>query len=262
MRILITIHAIAVIVAMAFTQAYASTVSGGSLILDINRNDLIAGVVLDKTPAPSIYAEEFFDASAASKTQLQILNDNTPTDLTDFAANEIPITNLEFAVNGANIATNPTGRRNMPTTFSFDPNNLLGTATGSIGLGGVIRFRVDVEPPSNRVIMGDMTLEYNPALEAATPGRSGWVLTNHIGFDIGAFNLFDVTTTLLGNNMTLNGNLGLGDGFNHLGGIGDTRVGTFTFQTTVVPVPAAVWLFMSGFSTLIFQSRTKRKSLS
>ncbi len=258
----ITTRGFAIFAALISTHLEAATISGGSLILNLNRDALSAGVILNNTPAPSIYVEEFFDASAAYKTFDEIKEDNTPADLSDYAGNEISATNLEFAVNGAIITPNPLQRKNKPTTFSFDPNDILGTATGNIGLGGVIRFRVDVNPPSNRVMLGDMTLGYNPAGEGSTPGRSGWVLINHIGFDAGAFNLFDVNTSLDGNTLTLSGILGLGDGFDHLGGKRDTRVGSFTFQTTVVPIPATVWLFLSAITGLFFNSRSNRKKAS
>ncbi|MCK9608612.1 MAG: VPLPA-CTERM sorting domain-containing protein [Methylomonas sp.] len=249
--------------ALVCTNAQAATISGGSLVLNIDRDALAAGVTLDNTAAPSIYVEEFFDAAAADRTQTQLLNDNTPVDWSDYAANEISATGLQFAVNGFNIAVNPAGRQNKPTTLDFDPNDLFGTATGSIGLGGAIRFRVDVDRPNNRILMGDMTLEYHPELEAATPGRSGWLLVNHIGFDADAFELFDVTTNLIGQSLTLTGNLGYGWGLDHLGAtdarLSDTRIGSFSFQTTVVPVPAAVWLFASGLAGLCATGRFKRK---
>ena len=246
------------------SQSHAATVSGGALTLNLNRDALIAGTLLDNTPAPSIYLEEFWDSSAASKTFFQLRDDNTPVNPGDYAANEISATGLQYAVNGSTIAPNPAGRVNANTTFEFDPNNLFGTATGSIGLAGVMRFRVDVTPPNNRVLMGDMTLDYDPTSEGATPGRSGWIITNHIGFDAGGFELFDVTTLLVGNSLTINGNLGFGWGFDHLGAtearMNDTRIGTFSFQTTVVPVPAAIWFFISGLTGLFINSRAKRKS--
>lgn len=247
---------------LACTGAQAATVSGGKLILNINRDVLAAGVTLDNTAAPSIYLEEFFDAAAASKTQNQLLNDNTPADWFDYAANEIAATGLQYAVNGANIPANPDGRQNRPTTFNFDPDDLLATAAGGIGLGGVMRFRVDVNRPNNRILLGDMTLEYRPELEAASPGRSGWLLVNHIGFDADAFELFDVATNLTGHNLTVSGNLGYGWGFDHLGStnarLNDTRIGTFSFQTTVVPLPAAAWLFASGLAALCTVGRVGR----
>ena len=217
----------------------AATVNGGVLTINLNRDALIAGTDLDNFPdtptesfpiccRPSIYVEEFWDASHARDTFDQLRENNTP-DLYDLVSDEISALGLQFGVNGAAILPNVTGRKLKATTFNFDPDNLFGTASGHIGLNGVIRFRVDVAPPQNRIILGDLTLNYDPDMANATPGRSGWVLTNHIVFDAGAFELFDVTTSLIGNNLTISGNLGFGDGFDHLGAtaarLADTRIG-------------------------------------
>lgn len=257
---------VVVLGALNSTAAQAATVTGGSLILNPDRDALIAGTLLDNTPAPSIYVEEFWNATAASKTFAQIRDENTPADLTDYAANEISAIGLQYAVNGANIAPNPVGRQNRATDFAFNPNDLFGTATGGIGLGGAIRFRVDVNRSNNRILLGDMTLEYHPELEGTSFGRSGWLLVNHIGFDADAFELFDVTTRLNADSLTLDGNLGFGWGFDHLGSaaarLADSRIGTFSLQTTVVPVPAAVWLFASGLAGLFGFSRVKRDVVS
>jgi hypothetical protein len=245
---------------------HASTLSGGLLTINLNRDALIAGVALDNYPntplqVPSIYLEEFFDASAANQSFLEIRDSLTPTDLFDVAANEISAANLQFPVNGAAIPANPLGRSNQSTNFKFNPADVLGSATGNIGLNGVLRFRIDVKPPSNRIMLGDMSLAYDPELEGATPGRSGWVITNHIGFDAGAFELFNVTTALNGNILNLNGNLGFGDGFDHLGA-GAARanaavIGDFSFQATVVPVPGAVWLFLGGAVNILWLGRRR-----
>ncbi|PPD35178.1 MAG: hypothetical protein CTY19_02725 [Methylomonas sp.] len=250
--------------AFQVTSTLAATVSGGSLILNLDRNALIAGTLLDNTPAPSIYVEEFWDVSAANKTFVELRDGNTPADIKDFANNEISALGLQYTVNGFTIPPNPVGREIRATDFSFDPNNLTASATGGIGLNGAIRFRVDVDRPNNRILLGDMTLEYHPDLEGASFGRSGWLLVNHIGFDADAFELFDVTTQLSGNALTLNGNLGFGWGFDHLGSRiareNDMRIGTFSFQTTVVPVPAALWLFASGLLGLMGVSNQTRKA--
>lgn len=272
----LAISAFAFFGALVSTHTQAATISGGALTVNLDRDAVIAGVIQDNYPdtptasfpiccRPSLYVEEFFDASAVSKTFVQLRDYNTP-DLYDLESDEISAAGLQYAVNGPSIPPNPGGRQNRETTFTFDANDLFGTATGSIGLGGVIRFRVDVTPPTNRVLLGDMTLEYDPSLEGATPGRSGWVITNHIGFDAGAFELFDVSTHLTSNSLILNGNLGFGDGFDHLGAtaarLNDTRIGTFSFQTAVVPVPAAAWLFVSGLAGLFFSNRSNRKIAS
>lgn len=261
------------LLALAVTPgARAATVAGGSLTLNLDRNALITNIPLDTFPdtptagfqiccRPSIYLEEFFDsAAAASRTFAQIRDDNTP-DLYDLTSDEIPATGLQFAVNAPQV-TNLAGRINQPTNFTFDRSNILGTATGNIGLGGVMRFRIDTPPPNNRVMLGDMSLEYHPELEGATPGRSGWLLVNHVGFTADAFELFDVSTLLTGNSLTLNGSLGFGWGFDHLGAgtarAAQTRIGTFSLQTTVVPVPAAVWLFAGGLAGLFASGRSRK----
>ncbi len=249
----------------------AATVSGGILTLNLNRDALIAGTNLDNyptTPAhvPSIYLEEFYDASFTDKSLDELREGNTPDDPYDVAANEISASQLQLSVNGASIPANPRGRRNQATDFEFDPADLFGTASGSIGLNGVMRFRVDVEPPSNRILLGDMTLEYDPAQEVRTPGRSGWVIANHIGFDAGGFELFDVTTYLIGNSLSISGNLGFGNGFDHLGAkkarLAYTRIGSFGFQTTVVPVPAAAWLFLGGLGVCFARISLVRRLIS
>lgn len=248
----------------------AASVSGGELILNLDRDAVIAGVLKDTYPdtptadfpiccRPSLYLEEFFDASAATKNYAQIRDENTP-DLYDNVSDEISALGLHLAVNGSVIAANPVGRVNQATTLEFDPADLTGTVSGQVGVGGVLRFRVDVNPPNNRVMLGDMALAYDPSLIDTGTGRSGWVMVNNIGFTINGFHLFDVNTNLTNDSLTLTGVLGLGEGFQHLGGITDTRVGTFSFQTTVVPVPAAVWLFMTGIIGLGSMGYRKRRA--
>lgn len=253
----------------------ASVIDGGMVTLNLDRDALIAnvghnGVNLQNYPdaptidfpiccRPSIYLEEFYDASAASKTFVELRDGNTP-DLYDAVSDEISSVGLQFSVNPEVIATNPAGRFNKSTNINFDPIDITGTVTGKIGLAGVLRFRVDVDPPTNRVLFGDLDLEYNPLLEDTLTGRSGWVIMNNSGFRISGFDLFDVTSTLTDNNWLLTGALGLGQGFDHLGGITDSRVGTFSFQTTVVPLPTSIWLFLSGLIALS-TTRIRRNSL-
>jgi hypothetical protein len=223
--------------------ATAATVSGGALIMNLDRDALAAAVSLDATDAPSIYLEEFFDAQAAAvRNNAQILEDHIVPDV-----GEIPATGLEFAVNGATVDV-PVGRRTKPTTLTFDPGDFAGSVTGAIGLGGVSRFRIDTGSPSNRIVSGDYTLEFDAANIDADTGQSGWTLYNHYSFRSESFNLFNVAMGLDPNSFTLSGELGVGPGWEHFGGTVGAIVGDFSFQTTVVPVPAAVWLFVSGLA--------------
>ncbi|MGY6276441.1 VPLPA-CTERM sorting domain-containing protein [Methylomonas sp. MgM2] len=249
-----------ILLILSASEIKAATVAGGDFVMNIDRDALIANIHVDNYPdeptpdfsiccRPSLYVEEFWDASALSKNFAELRDENTP-DLYDNIPDEIPATNLQFAVNGATIAPNPIGRQNRSTTLTFDPSDLTGSVAGRVGLAGVIRFRIDVDPPTNRVLAGDYTLEYHPEMEDQALGRSGWLLMNQIGFPIVGFTLFDVNTELTADNFALTGVLGLGEGFDHLQGVRDARVGTFSFETAVVPIPAAVWLFVSGLTSL------------
>ena len=275
--LILSLYALSFFCVVISSVGHASVINGGMLILNLDRDALIAnvghnGVNLQNYPdsptvdfpiccRPSIYLEEFYDASAASKTFVELRDGNTP-DLYDAVSDEISSVGLQFSVNPEVIATNPAGRLNKPTSINFDPTDITGTATGKIGLAGVLRFRVDVDPPTNRVLFGDLDLEYNPLLEDTLTGRSGWVIMNNSGFRISGFDLFDVTSTLTDNNWLLTGALGLGQGFDHLGGITDSRVGTFNFQATVVPLPTSIWLFVSGLMGLsATHFRIRRNSL-
>lgn len=230
----------------------AATVSGGSLILNLDRDALAAAVALDATEAPSIYLEEFFDASAAAvRTGTQLLEDHLVP-----GVGEIPAAGLEFGVNGATV-NNLTGRNNRPTTLQFDPDDLTGSVTGAVGFGGVTRFRVDIGSDRNRVLSGDYTLEYDPANIDANSGRSAWTLYNHVAFRAPGYFLFNVLTELNNGSLSLSGDLGLGSAFDHLGGTTNAIVGDFNFHTAVVPIPAAAWLLVSGLAGLGMFGRTR-----
>lgn len=235
--------------------ATAATVSGGAFIMNLDRNALAAAVSLDTTEAPSIYLEEFFDAQASAvRNNAQILEDHLVP-----GVGEIPATGLEFAVNGATVDV-PVDRRTKPTTLTFDPDDFAGSVTGAIGLGGVSRFRIDTGDDHNRIVSGDYTLEFNAANIDPDTGQSGWTLYNHYSFRSESFNLFNVVMGLDANALTLSGELGIGPGWEHFGGTVGAIVGDFSFQTTVVPVPAAVWLFLSGITGfgLLGRSRSNR----
>lgn len=264
------------------SNTQAATISGGAFTLNIDRDALIAASGLDTypdNPTPefqvccrsSMYLEEFYSGAAADvMTFNEMVNVNTP-DLYDMVSDEIPATNLAFAVVDGVAPPSPSQRSLHGTDFAFDPSDVQGTATGAIGLNGMMRFRVDVTPPGNRVLIGDFTLSYDPSAEnydalydIDRPGKSGWTLTNYAGWQDIAFDLLDVTTSIDGDQLSINGNIGIGSGLVHLSAYDSfmdmDRIGSFSFQTTVVPVPGAVWLFLSGVAG-VFMNGRRRKML-
>lgn len=231
----------------------AATVSGGSFVINLDREDLAAAVDLDATEAPSMYLEEFFDAEASKvRTYNQILEEHLVPGVV-----EIPATGLVYAVNGAQVI-NLQGRNSKTTTISFDPNNFAATVQGRVGLAGVMRYRLDIDSPFNRILSGDYSLEYNVANADANSGRSAWTLYNHVSFRSESFNLFNVVMGLDGGSLTLNGDLGVGAGFEHFQGTPGALVGTFSLQTAVVPVPASAALFAMGLAGAAGLGRTRR----
>jgi len=247
------------LLAVNSTPLLASSVNGGGMILNINSTDLAAAFTWDVDPdRPSFYVEEYFDSTqAASRTSAELLNDHIVA-----GAGEISGIGRQFTVNSS-ITTG----LNKANDFSFDANDLTGTASGAIGLGGAMRFRLNksfnVDPitgeeQGNRAITGYYTLEYDAIRADATVGRSGWAIFNHHSFRAGIFDLNNISTTLIGDSLTLSGDLSLAEGFDHMGGDFGSIVGDFSFQTTVVPIPAAVWLFASGLIGLGGVNRRKR----
>lgn len=233
----------------------AATVSGGRMIVNLDRDALADAIAIDATAAPSMYLEEFFDARAAnSRTSTQILEDHIVP-----GVGEIPATNLTFSVNGIQV-DNLTGRHAKPTTIEFDPANFASTVTGAIGLSGVFRFRVDTGSEFNRILSGDYALEYNAANIDVASGRSGWSLYNHVSFRSQSYNLFNVALDIHDGSLDLSGELGFGEGYDHLFGTRGAIVGNVNLHTSVVPLPAGVWLFASALGGLVGIGSRRRSS--
>ncbi len=243
------------------SPVFALSISGGAMTLNIDGSALASAFTHNYLPdRPSFYLEEYFDSvQAVSRTPLQLVTDHIIP-----GTGKISGIGRQFTVNSSS-----TTGLNKATNFNFDPNDLEGTASGEIGLGGAMRFRLNKsfvinpetgEEETNRAITGYLSLEYDADSADPVAGHSGWTIFNHHSFRADVFNLDNVTTTQTGGAFTLSGKLALAHGFDHLGGKTGTIVGDFNFQTTVVPVPAAVWLFASGLAGL-FVSR-KRKVLT
>lgn len=245
------------LLAAAFlSPAKAATLFGGALIVNLDRDALAAAVDIDETSARSMYLEEFFDAQASrSRTYSQILEDHLVPGVAEISA-----TGLTFAVNGSAV-TNFTNRRSKPTTINFDPASFEATVRGAIGLAGVFRFRVDTGSDFNRILSGDYTLEYDAANIDLASGRSAWSLYNHVSFRSQSYNLFNVVMGLDSGRFSLAGELGLGEGYDHLNGTRDAIVGNFNLQTAVVPLPPAIAIFAAALAGFGFSRNTRGRNL-
>lgn len=254
--------------------ASAATVSvtGGSLTMNLDRAQWAStnggtfyAAPYDGTtqPAPGMYLEEFFDQPTFGSllpTQWNAYN-YVP------GLGEIPATGLQFGVNGASV-TNGTGHHNQPTTFSFDPANPTGTASGAVGLGGAMKFRGNFQtsPGASMFLLGEFSLYYSAA--SAINGASGWVMKGNISPAMPVFDLLNASTSLNGNIWTLSGDLRMssqvaGAFFDEVID-GPKILGNATLQLTTtapVPVPAAVWLFGSALSGLGLVGRRRRAEL-
>ena len=239
---------------IAPSVASAATVTSGELIMNLDAAVLGALNHGSNPNVPALYLEEFFDQSASNaRTRNQIVNDHL------VPGNEaIPSTGLRYEVNGPTV-TNPTGRFIQPTIFSYDPGDVTGTATGQIGLGGVMRMRGDF---NGIFIMGDFTLSYDA--KRITEGGSGWYLKGYFdNFQAPTFDMIHVTTTAGPTLFTLAGDLTftplVANAFFNGDGTNGKVLGAFTFTSPApVPLPAAAWLFGSGLIGLAGLARRRR----
>lgn len=240
-NIVASVAGIAGFLGMGATCAGASvvTITGGSLVMDLDAAAL-ADLNFGTGPSvPALVLEEFFDGpAAAARTRDQILFDDIVPGPTP-----IPATGLTYAVNGPSVS-NLTDRFSQPTTFAYDGSDLLGTASGQIGLGGVMRFIGDFGvPPGDAVfVLGDFGIVYDAA--RATAGRSGWMIQNYFDFPATPVPVFDVTDPTLtpgASGFTLSGTLVLAPEMEFFfPGDALDVLGTFTLTAVPGPGPAAL----------------------
>ena len=231
--------------------APAATVTNGTFTMDLDRNAL-AQLVLNPTGTPpTLFLEEFFTSPSLTGAQI---NDVVNTNIVP-GNGEIPATGLVYNVTGSTV-TNPAGRAIQATNFTYDPTNLTGTASGQIGLGGVMRFMGNF---TGILVGGDYALKYDATRVGNAAGGSGWYLLNNYGFPIPSWDLTDVTATSDPLSLYLSGTLKwspeVTNAFFHSSDIGKS-MGTFTFVSPV-PLPAAVWLFGSGMIGLAGLARRR-----
>ncbi len=218
----------------------AATVTSGALTMNLDRDALATLVLNPSGTPPTLFLEEFFTSPSLTGAQI---NDVVNTNLVP-GNGEIPATGLVYNVTGSTV-TNPAGRAIQATNFTYDPSNLTGTATGQIGLGGVLRFMGNF---GGIFATGDYALKYDATRVGNAAGGSGWYLLNNYGFPVPGWDLTDVTASSDPFSLSLSGTLKwspeVTNAFFHSSDI-DKSMGTFTFVSPV-PLPAAAWLFGSG----------------
>jgi hypothetical protein len=210
-------------------------------------------------PAPGMYLEEFLDNAHFGPL---LPNQWNAYNLVP-GLGEIPSTGLQYGVNGPSV-TNGVGHHNQPTTFSFDPANPAGTASGAIGLDGTMKFRGNFQsfPGQSMFLLGEFSLFHD--VSHAVDGASGWVIKGNITPAMPVFDLLNVATALNGNLWTLAGDLRLtpevANSFFDAEIDGPKILGNVSLQVTTtapVPLPAAVWLFGGALSWLGLAARRR-----
>lgn len=218
-------------------------ISGGTVTMNYDANALASlGGGSNTVGSRYIYIDEFFDTSFNN----QVVDGSTAPVLDSSA---IDSSALVHDINAAGTTSN--GLRALKDTtleFSSTPND--GTAFGQIGLSGASRISSDIVPglAGAALLWNDLGLEYSG-------GAWSFFTDDSAVFGFGKNALFDVenvTETLIGDDLTIMGDLKFAANWGaFLGGVQGESVGSFMVQTTVVPLPAAIWLFGAGLAGLV-----------
>ncbi|NOT10793.1 MAG: VPLPA-CTERM sorting domain-containing protein [Methylococcaceae bacterium] len=176
--------------------------------------------------------------------------------------------------------TNPSGQspgRYVKATtpdFAVDSDSL--TATGSVGMSGIELYKGLY---NGALIYGDYSLTYNPAYRQLVYDDfglanypSGWYLQNNVSFSVVVYELSNLNLIFTdANNWQLSGDLLYSPENAGLlktaiqADAGDFCLGFGTYsgcgQVSAVPLPAAIWLFISGLAGFgVNACRRKRRS--
>lgn len=153
-----------------------------------------------------IYVEEFFNQSYNTVPALFGAGAPDPTPGTGMVSS----LGMQFVVNPSSIAQLAGQRLHQATTFNYTGTPTVGT--GQIGLSGAIRIK---DITGGTTIMQELSLYYDAnRINAGGFGGSGWTLKTTIpGFgDSILFDLKNVTTSTVGGNLALTGDLIFGNG--------------------------------------------------
>lgn len=257
-------------------SAFASTLNasaGGTFILNLDRN---AFAVLNggTTTDPGDFLVQYYDTQAS--------NYKTYSDSYFYLGNtsrtEVSALNLVHDITPVS-SSNPTGQaanrhvKSTTTNFSVDSQTLAGA--GSLGMTGMELFRGKY---SGSLITGDYSLVYKPSNrqtawsdlgQSGTP--SGWYLQNNVSFSMVVYDLANLVVSYTdASNWQMSGDLLMSPenaDFLHgarLADMGDFCLGVGSHsgcgQVSAVPIPAAIWLFITGLSGLSVNQLFRRRS--
>ena len=166
--------------------AFSVSITQGGLIQTVHTQAL--------QQSAGMAVADFFDAQASSTRLFSALE------------KEVLLGPAPLKTNRFFYSVNPTtlripNRSTLPSTFSYEANNLLETATGSIGLGGVMRLNLS----RNRVFLwGDWSVEYDA--KRKSHGGSGWMMRNLYQIPIIFFDILEPTLIQNSDGFFLSGN--------------------------------------------------------
>lgn len=247
---------------------------GGTFTLNLDR-DALAVSYGGTSSNPGHFLVDYFDTAQSDYT--------TRTESSFYLGNsnrvEMPSVNLVHditPISASNPVAQAPGRYVKSTTpdFAIDSQTLGGT--GSLGMTGVELYKGSY---NGALIYGDYSLHYDQAGQqevwdflglSGTP--SGWYLRNNISFaavvyDFTNLNIVSTDAT----NWQLTGDLLLSSAnaslikIPVLSNMGSFCLGVGSYagcgQVSNVPVPAALWLFISGLATLAISGVRRRSWL-
>ncbi|NOT10791.1 MAG: hypothetical protein HOP23_02990 [Methylococcaceae bacterium] len=263
-----TCATLAITTALVWTSADAATLnapSSGTFTMNLDRSAL--------TPYYGYFLSTFWDTAAS--------NPSNPTNTGNYlvgniATTEIPAVNRVFdlAPIGSDPVNQPVQRFVKATSagFSIDSDTLAGVSNTQIGMTGVQGFYAPLWPPSGGgVLNGDFSVVYDASRQSS--GQTGWYLANNIYFTMAVYDFSNLSIAFTdANNWRFSGDLlmspengGMLQGAS-LNDVGDFCLGTGSYagcgQVSSVPVPAAIWLFGSGFLGFAGIANRKRQHSS
>ena len=214
----------------------AASIQAGSIAIDYDPDAFVFLTTINS----------FNQAASNSSTDAQILAD---------AGTTTAWSNLGFGINPTTPLSDPSGRSLQETTFTYDPANLTGTASGQIGIGGVSRWW---GAGVGNFVLGDFALTYNTSLETGI--YSGWALTNNFSLPALAFQIANASTSAISaDGFTLSGDLWVksGDPLNAFFSFPEGDYGYFSMTASTVPEPSTYALLALAAVAVGLQMRKR-----